>query len=112
NEEEARQSQELDALLDLANAALYEPSHSTTPFKPANPKQSSEQEISPTTLDAVLTLSQSKDRARAVMIIYKCLKKLDSAGGVDFAGRLHSASISVAAGPTVLAEPSSPIRPF
>nr|GFC96212.1 hypothetical protein [Tanacetum cinerariifolium] len=36
NKEEARQSQELEALLDLANAALHEPSHSTTPSKLAN----------------------------------------------------------------------------
>nr|GEX98355.1 hypothetical protein [Tanacetum cinerariifolium] len=57
-EEEVRQSQELDALLDLDNASLHEPSHSTTPSKPTNPEQSSEQEISPTTLDIVLTLSQ------------------------------------------------------
>nr|GFA73793.1 hypothetical protein [Tanacetum cinerariifolium] len=109
NEEEARQSQELDALLDLANAALHEPSDSTTPSKPANQEQSSEQEISPTTLDAVLTLSQSKARARAATILYKRLKKqhsssgldftdaaipaggLDSAGGVDSAGGLVSA---------------------
>nr|GFB00524.1 hypothetical protein [Tanacetum cinerariifolium] len=75
NEEEARQTQELDALLDLANETLHEPSLSTTPYKPANPKQSSEQEINPTTLDAVLTLSQSKTKARAATIIYKCLKK-------------------------------------
>nr|GFB12096.1 hypothetical protein [Tanacetum cinerariifolium] len=34
NEDEARQSQELDALLHLANAALHEPSHSSTPSKP------------------------------------------------------------------------------
>nr|GFC34559.1 hypothetical protein [Tanacetum cinerariifolium] len=68
NKEEERQSKELDALLDLANAALYEPSLSTTPSKPANPDYSSEQEISPTTLDVVLILSQSK--ARATTIIY------------------------------------------
>nr|GFC73207.1 hypothetical protein [Tanacetum cinerariifolium] len=42
NKEEARQSQELEALLDLANAALHELSHSTTPSKLANPEQSSE----------------------------------------------------------------------
>nr|GFC13424.1 hypothetical protein [Tanacetum cinerariifolium] len=131
NEEEARQSQELEALLDLANEALHEPSHSTTPSKP---------EISPTTLDDVLTLSQSKARARAATIIYKHLKKqqsssgldfmdaaipaggLDSAGGVDSAGglvsaggldsagRLSSAGFSVAAGPSVPTEPSSPLR--
>nr|GEW49752.1 putative ribonuclease H-like domain-containing protein [Tanacetum cinerariifolium] len=138
--EEARQSQELDALLDLSNAALHEPSHSTTPSKLANPEQSSEQEISPTTLDAVLTHSQSKARARAATIIYKRLKKqqsssgldftdaaisagglnssggldsaagLDSAGGVNSAGGLLSAGILVAADPTIPAEPSSPIR--
>nr|GEY54184.1 JmjC domain-containing protein [Tanacetum cinerariifolium] len=116
NEEEARQSQELDALLDLANAALHEPSDSTTPSKPANQEQSSEQEISPTTLDAVLTLSQSKARARAATILYKRLKKqhsssgldftdaaipaggLDSAGGVDSAGGLVSAGGADSAG--------------
>nr|GEW51696.1 putative ribonuclease H-like domain-containing protein [Tanacetum cinerariifolium] len=83
-EEEARQSQELYALLDLANAALHEPSYSTTPSKPANPEQSSEQEISPTTLDAVLTLSQSKAKARAATIIYKRLKKQQSSSGLNF----------------------------
>nr|GEY78488.1 uncharacterized mitochondrial protein AtMg00810-like [Tanacetum cinerariifolium] len=134
NEEEARQSKELDSLLDLANATLYEPSLSTTPSKPANPEQSLEQEISPTTLDAVLTLSQSKARARAATIIYKYLKKqktssgldftdadipaggldsaggMDSASGVDSAGGLTSAGIPVTAGPTVHAKPSSPLR--
>nr|GFA45725.1 JmjC domain-containing protein [Tanacetum cinerariifolium] len=133
-EEEARQSQELDTLLDLANATLHEPSHSTTPSKPVNLEQSSEQEISQTTLDAVLTLSQSKARARASMIIYKRLKKqqssfgLDftnaaiSAGGLDFAGGVDSAfgldsaggppsaGILVAVGLTVPPEPLSPIR--
>nr|GEV50860.1 hypothetical protein [Tanacetum cinerariifolium] len=121
NEEEARQSKELDALLDLANAALHEPSLSTTPSKPANPEQTLEQEISSTTLDAVLTLSQSKAGARAATIIYKRLKKQKSlsgldftdadipAGGVDSAGGLTSAGISVTAGPTVPAEPSSPL---
>nr|GEX76369.1 hypothetical protein [Tanacetum cinerariifolium] len=46
NEEEARQSQELDVLLHLANVALHDPSVSTTPSKPVNQEQSSEQEIS------------------------------------------------------------------
>nr|GFA22674.1 synaptobrevin, longin-like domain protein [Tanacetum cinerariifolium] len=140
NEEEARQSQELDALLHLANAALHDPSASTTPSKPVNQEQSSEQEISPTTLDAVLTLSQSKARTRATTIIYKCIKKqqsssgLDftdaaipavgrvstggadpadvvvSAGGADSAGTFISAGVSVAAGPSVSSAPSSPIR--
>nr|GEU86873.1 putative ribonuclease H-like domain-containing protein [Tanacetum cinerariifolium] len=135
-----RDTVELDALLDLANATLHEPSDSTTLSKPANQEQSSEQETSPTTLDAVLTLSQSKARARAAMIIYKRIKKkqsssgldftdaailaagldsasgLDSAGGVvsasgaDFASGLTSTGISVAAGPTISAEPLSPIR--
>nr|GFB02360.1 hypothetical protein [Tanacetum cinerariifolium] len=134
NEEEERQSKELNALLDLANATLHEPSLSTTHSKPTNPEQSSEQKISPTTLDAVLTLSQSKARARAATIIYKRLKKqqsssgldftdvdipaggldsaggLVSAGGIDSAGGLTSAGISVASGPTVPVEPSSPLR--
>nr|GEU85522.1 hypothetical protein [Tanacetum cinerariifolium] len=92
NEEEEMQSKELDALLDLANAALHEPSLSTTSSKPANPEQSSEKEFSLTTLDA------------------------QSSSGLDFtdadipAGGLTSAGISVAAGLTVLAEPSSPLR--
>nr|GEV94144.1 aminoacyl-tRNA synthetase, class 1a, anticodon-binding [Tanacetum cinerariifolium] len=98
NEEEERQSKELDALLDLANASLHEPSVSTTPSKPAHPKQSSKQEISPTTLDVVLTLSKSKARAKAATIIYKRLKKKKSSSGLDFtevdipAARLVSAS--------------------
>nr|GEX60682.1 hypothetical protein [Tanacetum cinerariifolium] len=104
NEEEARQSKELDALLDLANAALHEPSPSTTPSKPANPEQSSEQETSPTTLDA--KSSSGLDFTDADIPA----DGLDSAGGVDSAGGLTSAGISVAAGPNVPAEPSSPLR--
>nr|GEX22048.1 hypothetical protein [Tanacetum cinerariifolium] len=141
NEEEERQSKELDALLDLANAALHEPSLSTTPSKPAHPEQSSEQEISPTTLDAVLTLSQSKAKARAETIIYKRLKKkksssgldftdtdifaggLDSTGGLDSAGGLDSTGglVSVSgidsaggltsAGISVAAGPTVPVEP-
>nr|GFA82288.1 hypothetical protein [Tanacetum cinerariifolium] len=79
----------------------------TTPSKPANQEQSSEQEISPTTLDAVLTPSQSKAKARAATIIYKCIKKQH---GADSASGLTSTGISVAAGPTVSAKPSSHIR--
>nr|GEZ25855.1 ribonuclease H-like domain-containing protein [Tanacetum cinerariifolium] len=129
SEKEARKSKELDALLDLANAALHEPSLSTTLSKPANPKQSSEQEISLTTLDVVLTLSQSKARARAATIIYKRLKKkkssssldftdadipagrLDSGGGLDSVGGLDSAGgVDSAGGLTsVVATPSSPV---
>nr|GEV67218.1 putative ribonuclease H-like domain-containing protein [Tanacetum cinerariifolium] len=74
-------SQELDALLDLANAALHEPSHSSNPSKPIYPDQSYEHEISPTSLDArrkaiadmkakakrdkPLTLAQQKEYMRA-----------------------------------------------
>nr|GEW70795.1 ribonuclease H-like domain, reverse transcriptase, RNA-dependent DNA polymerase [Tanacetum cinerariifolium] len=100
NEEEARQSKELDALLDLGNASLHEPSLSTTLSKPTNPEQSLEQEISLTTLDAVLTLSQSKAKARAAKIIYKRPKKKNSSFGLDFtdvdipAGGLDSADLS------------------
>nr|GEZ76159.1 hypothetical protein [Tanacetum cinerariifolium] len=84
NEEDARQSQELEDLLDLANASLHEPSHSSTTSKPVYPDQSSEQEISPTPLDAVVTLSQSKTRDRSAKIIYKRLKKQQSSSGLDF----------------------------
>nr|GFC78542.1 hypothetical protein [Tanacetum cinerariifolium] len=89
NEEEARQSQELDALLDLANAALHEPSHSTTPSKPANPEQSSEQEINPTTLDQSTSGLDFTDAAIP-------------AGGLDSAGRLDSAAGLDSAGETLL----------
>nr|GEX43735.1 putative ribonuclease H-like domain-containing protein [Tanacetum cinerariifolium] len=98
NEEEARQSQELDALLHLANAALHDPSASTTPSKPDNQEQSSEQDISPTTLDAVLTLSQSKTRARATKIIYKRLKKHQSSSSLDFTDAVIPAAGRVSAG--------------
>nr|GEV59469.1 leucine-rich repeat, cysteine-containing subtype [Tanacetum cinerariifolium] len=130
----------LTSLLVLFPTSLHDLSDSTTLFKPANQEQSLEQEISPTTLDAVLTLSQSKARARAATIIYKRIKKqqsssgldftdaaiptagLDSAGGLDYVGGgvsaggtdsangLTSTGISVAAGPTVSVKPSSPIR--
>nr|GEY19276.1 hypothetical protein [Tanacetum cinerariifolium] len=88
NEEEARQSQELDALLHLANAALHDPSASTTPSKP----------ISPTTLDAVLTLSQSKTKARAAKIIYKRLKKQQSSSCLEFTDAAIRAAGRVSAG--------------
>nr|GEW78696.1 hypothetical protein [Tanacetum cinerariifolium] len=78
DEEDARQSQELAALLDLANAALHEPSHISTPSQPDYSEPSIEKEISPTTLDAALSLSQSKVRDRATKIIYKRLKKQQS----------------------------------
>nr|GFB55789.1 hypothetical protein [Tanacetum cinerariifolium] len=98
NEEEARQSQELDALLHLANTALYDLSASTTPSKPDNQEKSLEHEISPTTLDAVLTLSQSKTRARAARIIYKQLKKQQSSSGLDFTDAVIPAAGRVSAG--------------
>nr|GEX80513.1 hypothetical protein [Tanacetum cinerariifolium] len=41
-------------------------------------------EISPISLDVVLTLSQSKTRARAAKIIYKRLKKQQSSSSLDF----------------------------
>nr|GEW65388.1 putative ribonuclease H-like domain-containing protein [Tanacetum cinerariifolium] len=125
NEEEARQSQELDALLHLANAALYDPNASTTLSKPDNQEQ-------------------------AAKIIYKRLKKQQSSSGPDFmdtaipaagwvsagganpavvisaggadpvvvisaddadsAGTFIFAGVSVAAGPFVASAPSSPIR--
>nr|GEV58614.1 synaptobrevin, longin-like domain protein [Tanacetum cinerariifolium] len=78
DEEDARQSQELAALLDLANAALHEPSHMSTPSRPTYSEPSTKKEISPTTLDAGLSLSQSKERDRAAKIIYKRLKKQQS----------------------------------
>nr|GEZ93285.1 hypothetical protein [Tanacetum cinerariifolium] len=123
NKEEARQSQELEALLDLANEALHEPSHSTTPSKFANPEQSSEHEISPTTLDAQQSSSGLDFTDAAIPA-----SELDSAGrvdsavgrdsaggvvfaaGVDSADGLISAGVSIAAGPTIPIEPLSPIR--
>nr|GFB45804.1 hypothetical protein [Tanacetum cinerariifolium] len=117
-----------------------EASASTTPSKPDNQEHSSEQKISPITLDAVLTLSQSKTRARAAKIIYKRLKKQQSSSSLDFtdaaipaAGRVSAggadpadvvvsagdadsagtfifAGVLVAAGPSVASAPSSPIR--
>nr|GEW49830.1 ribonuclease H-like domain-containing protein [Tanacetum cinerariifolium] len=71
---------------------------------------------------------KSHDQSQSTTIIYKCIKKqqsssgldfadaaipaagLDSAGGADSATGLTSIAISVAAGPTVSAEPSSLIR--
>nr|GEV20678.1 hypothetical protein [Tanacetum cinerariifolium] len=97
NEEEARQSQELDALLHSANAALHDPSDTTTPSKPDNQEQSSEQEINFT--DAAIPAA-GLDSAGGVV----------SAGGAASTSGLTSIGISVAAGPTVFAEPSSPIR--
>nr|GEV65654.1 copia protein [Tanacetum cinerariifolium] len=75
DEEDARKSQELAALLDLANAALHKPSQMSTPSQPDYSKPSTEKEISLTTLDVALSLSQSKVRDNAEKIIYKRIKK-------------------------------------
>nr|GEV17532.1 hypothetical protein [Tanacetum cinerariifolium] len=83
---------------DDDTGALHDPSAYTTPSKPDNQEQSSEQEISPTTLDAVLTLSQSKTRARAANIIYKQLKKQQSSSGPDFTDTAIPAVGRVSAG--------------
>nr|GEY97875.1 ribonuclease H-like domain, reverse transcriptase, RNA-dependent DNA polymerase [Tanacetum cinerariifolium] len=66
-----------DPILDI-------PSSSRPSELPVYPDQYSKQEISPTSLDVVLTLSQSKTRARAAKIIYKRLKKQQSSSGLDF----------------------------
>nr|GFA34581.1 xylulose kinase-1 [Tanacetum cinerariifolium] len=113
NEEEARQSHELEALLDLANAPLHEPSHSTTPSMLANPEQSSEQEISPTTHDQSSFGLDFTDAAIPAGGLDSaggpdCAGGLDSTGGVDSASGFTYAG--VATGPTVPAEPSSPLR--
>nr|GFC44935.1 hypothetical protein [Tanacetum cinerariifolium] len=97
NEEEARQSQELDMLLHLANAALHDPSASTTPSKPVNQEQSSEQEISPTTLD------QSSSGLDFTNAAISAVGRV-SAGGVDpadivvFAGGADPVDVVVSAG--------------
>nr|GEW91525.1 putative ribonuclease H-like domain-containing protein [Tanacetum cinerariifolium] len=114
--------------------------HESPPSPPPATPTRSPTEISPTTLDAVLTLSQSKTRARAAKIIYKRLKKQQSSSGLDFmdaaipaavvvsaggadpadvvvsagdadsASTFISADVSVAAGPSVASAPSSPVR--
>nr|GEY55590.1 putative ribonuclease H-like domain-containing protein [Tanacetum cinerariifolium] len=98
NEEEARQSQELDTLLDLANAALHEPNFTNAAI-PAGDLDSAGG------VDSAggLVSAAGADSAGGLV----------SAAGADSAGGLTSAGILVAAGPTVIAEPSSPIRdPF
>nr|GEX82442.1 hypothetical protein [Tanacetum cinerariifolium] len=100
NEEEARQSQELDALLHLANAALHDPT--TIIYKRIKKQQSSsgldftDTAIPATGLDSAAGL----DSAGGFV----------SVGGADSASGLTSAGILVAAGPSVPTEPSSPIR--
>nr|GFA33186.1 aminoacyl-tRNA synthetase, class 1a, anticodon-binding [Tanacetum cinerariifolium] len=106
NEEEERQSKELDVLLDLANEALHEPSLSTTPSKPVHTEQSSEQEINPTTLDKKSSSGLDFTDAEIPAGGLDSAGGLVSAGGVDSAGGLTSAGISVADGPTIPAEPS------
>nr|GEZ91058.1 hypothetical protein [Tanacetum cinerariifolium] len=117
NEEEARQSQELEALLDLANATLHEPSHSTTPSKPANPEyrldsvgrvDSAGRVVSAGRVDSASELDSAGRVDSAVG--QDSAGRVVSAGGVDSADGLIFAGVSVAAGPTVHAEPSSPIR--
>nr|GEZ22033.1 reverse transcriptase domain-containing protein [Tanacetum cinerariifolium] len=71
NEEDARQSQELEALLDLANATLHEPSHSSTPSKPVYPDQSFEQEIMDPPGD---TMEPTTHRRKFLTLAYWALK--------------------------------------
>nr|GEW19659.1 hypothetical protein [Tanacetum cinerariifolium] len=90
----------LKSLLALFPTSLHDPSASTTPSKPDNQEQSSKQEISPTTLDAVFTLSQSKTKAIVAKIIYKRLKKQQSSSGLDFTDAAIPAAGRVSAGGT------------
>nr|GEV50675.1 hypothetical protein [Tanacetum cinerariifolium] len=137
NEEEARQSQELDALLHLANAALHDPSAFTIPSKPDNQEQSSEQEISPTTLDASSSGLDFTDAAIPAVVVVSAggvdpavvvsaggadpavvvstggadpADVVVSAGDADSASTFISAGVSVAASPYVASAPSSPVR--
>nr|GEV90089.1 xylulose kinase-1 [Tanacetum cinerariifolium] len=110
-----RDAVELDALLHLANAALHDPSASTTPSKPDNQEQSSEQEISPTTLDA--QSSSGLDFTDAAILAAGRVSAggadpavVVSAGGADSAGTFIFAGVSVATDPSVASAPSSPIR--
>nr|GEZ23670.1 hypothetical protein [Tanacetum cinerariifolium] len=108
-EEEARQSQELDALLHLANAALHDPK----PEQQRSYKRIKKQQTSSGLdfMDAAIPAA-GLDSAGGVV----SASGADSAGGVvsasgaDSASGLTSTGVSVAAGPTVSAEPSSPIR--
>nr|GEW88448.1 hypothetical protein [Tanacetum cinerariifolium]GEW93348.1 hypothetical protein [Tanacetum cinerariifolium] len=125
NEEEARQSQELDALLHLANAALHDLSASTTPFKPDNQEQHchlavgrvftggadpavvvSAGGVDPDVVvsaggadPAVVVFAGGADPADVIFV-----------GDADSAGTFISAGVLVAAGPSVASAPSSPIR--
>nr|GEW99835.1 hypothetical protein [Tanacetum cinerariifolium] len=127
NEEEIRQSQELDVLLHLANAALHDLSASTTHSKPDNQEQSSEQEISPTTLDAqsssgLYFTNAAIPAAGRVSAGGADPAVVISAGGADPADVVVSASdadsastfiyagVSVAVGPSVASAHLSPIK--
>nr|GEV75558.1 hypothetical protein [Tanacetum cinerariifolium] len=91
NEEDARKSHELDALLNLANAALHEPSHSSTPF---TPQSSSGLDFLDAAIPAVGRVSVGGADPAVVIL----------AGGVDpvdvvvFAGGADPADVVVSAG--------------
>nr|GEV81657.1 putative ribonuclease H-like domain-containing protein [Tanacetum cinerariifolium] len=119
NKEEARQSQELDALLHLANADFHDPSASTTPSKPDNQEQSSEQEITKIIYKRLKKQQSSSGldftdatipAARRVFAGGADPDVVVSAGGADSAGTFIYAGVSVAVGPSVPSAPSSPIR--
>nr|GEV94715.1 JmjC domain-containing protein [Tanacetum cinerariifolium] len=136
NEEEARKSQELDALLHLANAALYDPSASITPSKPDNQEQAAKiiykrlkKQQSSSGLDfmdaaipavrrvsaggvdpAVVIFAGGADPAVVISAGGADPTDVVYAGDADSAGTFISASVSVAAGPSVASAPSSPIR--
>nr|GEX82568.1 hypothetical protein [Tanacetum cinerariifolium]GEZ68347.1 hypothetical protein [Tanacetum cinerariifolium] len=91
NEEEARQSQELDALLYLANAALYDP----------NAAIPTAGRVSADGADPADVISAGGANPTDVVV---------SAGDADSAGTFISAGVSVTAGPFVAYAPLSPIR--
>nr|GFA08212.1 hypothetical protein [Tanacetum cinerariifolium] len=110
NEEEARQSQELDMLLHLANAALHDPSASTTPSKP---QSSSGLDFTNAAIFAVGRVSAGGVDPADVVVFAGGADPVDvvvSAGSADSVGTFIYAGISVAAGPSVPSAPSSPIR--
>nr|GEX14176.1 retrovirus-related Pol polyprotein from transposon TNT 1-94 [Tanacetum cinerariifolium] len=101
NKEEARQSQELEVLLDLTNAAFHEPNFTDAAI-PASELDSTDRVDFAGELDSAGRVDSAVGRDFAGRVV--------SAGGVDSADGLISASVFVAAGPTVPTEPSSPIR--
>nr|GEU38865.1 ribonuclease H-like domain-containing protein [Tanacetum cinerariifolium] len=111
DEEDVRQSQELAALLDLANAALHEPTLSDVAIPAVDPDSAvrvdSSDDLVSVGADYAVRVDSADDLVSASA---DYTDHVVSAGGADSTGTFIFAGTSVDVGPSVPAATSSPIR--